>query len=128
MNAFRAEVRHLLKSDPNDDGKLDFDELASIKPGYPRQTFRQLDSTGDGVLTEADADRLSNAMDKESDESLRAQVRRAYRRLADGDANGDGKITYEEAVKRMPRLTEEQFDFLDRDGDDAISRADIRRR
>lgn len=47
-----ARVRkHLIQqADANGDGKVTYEEVAARKPGFPRETFGQLDGNDDGLL------------------------------------------------------------------------------
>ena len=46
-------------------------------------------------------------------------------RLIAADANGDGRITFEEAKAAFPKLTQERFNKLDRNQDGVLSREDM---
>ena len=44
-----------LSADVNGDGKVGFDELVSVKPGYPRDAFDRIDLDKDGFVTTEEA-------------------------------------------------------------------------
>jgi hypothetical protein len=45
-------------------------------------------------------------------------------KVMQSDANGDGKVTYEEALAANPHLMKPAFDYLDKNGDGVISAED----
>ena len=45
-------------------------------------------------------------------------------RLKQADANGDGKLSFEEARAAFPKLTRERFNQMDRNQDGFLSRED----
>ena len=96
------------EQDINGDGGLDVDET-----GFSQEMFNQLDSDGDGVLTESELLSLmpppprmfgSNPADM----------------LLENDATGDGGLDVEESG-----LSEEMFAELDVDGDGLLTEADM---
>ena len=48
-----------------------------------------------------------------------------YDKIMKADANGDGKVTYEEAVAANPHLMRTAFEYLDRNGDGVVSQEDL---
>ena len=46
-------------------------------------------------------------------------------RLIAADANGDGRVTFDEAKAAFPKATREQFNKMDRNQDGVLSRADM---
>lgn len=106
----RPRLPQLIKqADKDGDGKVTFDELKAVKPELTQEQFSKLDRNKDGVLTKADI--VPNIL---------ALVKKA-------DKDGDGKVTFEELQAIRPKLTEEQFAKLDRNGDGVISKADAPR-
>ena len=45
--------------------------------------------------------------------------------LKQADANGDGKVTFDELKAVRPKLTEQRFQKLDRNGDGVLTKADL---
>jgi Ca2+-binding EF-hand superfamily protein len=44
-----------LTADGNGDGKVSFEELIAVKPGYPREAFDRIDQNKDGSVSEEEA-------------------------------------------------------------------------
>jgi Ca2+-binding EF-hand superfamily protein len=62
---------------------------------------------------------------KKAQETRGDNQNRALRaKIMQADANGDGQVTYEEAVARNPHLLPTAFHYLDRNGDGVISKDD----
>ncbi|MBL8564718.1 MAG: EF-hand domain-containing protein [Hyphomicrobiaceae bacterium] len=95
-----------LGSDLDKDGTVTLDEF--LKDRTDR--FASLDKNGDGVI---DSDEITARMKAEADYRLRVLVKRF-------DANGDGKVTKDDAGARA----RERFAELDVNGDGVISKAD----
>jgi hypothetical protein len=47
-----------------------------------------------------------------------------YEKTMKADADGDGQVTYEEAIAANPHMMRSVFDYLDRNGDGVISKDD----
>lgn len=106
-------MSRLLAADTNGDGKITFEEFTAAFPNATRERFDQLDSNKDGVISPAD--RPAGA------EGRLRQMRETLRRA---DADGDGKVTFEELQAVAPNITREVFDRLDRNKDGVICPAD----
>lgn len=100
------------------DAQLSYAEIVKAKPEFPKAVFDLLDVNGDGVLSALDARRGAGRMGQGNVRRGRAQV---FDRLQGADADGDGKTTYDEARKVAPRLTQENFDRLDRNKDGVLT-------
>ncbi len=103
------------QADANKDGKVTFEELKAVRPKMTQERFKQLDTSGDGVLDKND--RPQGAQGHQGPAAFLALLKAA-------DANKDGKVTYEEAKAVRPKMTEERFKSLDKDKDGVLTKAD----
>ncbi len=113
-----AELRQLIQAkfqeaDANHDGKVTLDEARTVFPKMTPERFNKLDRNGDGVLS---------SEDRQQGPGEGGQGRLVRMRAA--DANGDGKVAFEEAQKAFPRITRERFAQLDRNGDGVLTEED----
>ncbi len=114
-----ADPLELLKAllraaDADKDGNVTFDELKALCPELSQERFDEMDRNDDGVLNGDDfPERPEDGL-----EHLLEVLRSA-------DANSDKQVTFEELSAKVPGLTQEQFDKLDRNGDGVISAADL---
>ena len=107
-----AFVERMCRRDRNGDGKLSLDEI----PEFMKRRFQSMDQNGDGFLDEKEFQSTAGRM---MGGGGRGQmVERMMRR----DANGDGKISREEAPEPMLR----RFDQMDTDQDGFIDEAELR--
>ncbi len=126
----RQMLTELLSSDRDGDGAVTYEELAKAKPGFPESTFRRLDADRDGRLTRSDLERPGRREGRprppaEGDRAGRTEERRRLmERLTNSDANGDGRITFEEARQGIPGFSEERFRRMDRNGDGVLTPMD----
>lgn len=111
----------LQKHDADADGRVTLLELTSTKHGFPPAVFNNLDRDRDGALTANDArpGRPEKAPEKKPGKDSAAE-----REKPKWDADGDGKVTFEEAKQANPNVTRERFDARDSNGDGVLSRED----
>lgn len=102
-------------ADANGDGVVTFEEALAAIGELTEELFAILDTNDDGLLSRDDLPPLPPNED----------ALRLYELLHMADTNGDGQVTFEEAVALLPELTMEQFDMLDRNGDGVISAEDF---
>jgi Ca2+-binding EF-hand superfamily protein len=119
-NPARILANLIKKVDKDGDGKVTFEELKAVAPKMTQERFNQLDTNHDGVLSQEDRPLAANPQDRPE------QRRRFLMGLRQADANGDGKVTFEEAQPAFPKMTRERFNTLDRNGDGVISKDDRR--
>ncbi len=104
------------QADTNKDGKVTFEELKAVRPKMTPERFKMLDTNGDGVLDSNDHPQAGQGQHGAA--AFEAMMKQA-------DANKDGKVTLEELKAVRPKMTEERFKKLDRDGDGALTKADM---
>ena len=122
MRAAPRELsRALLRdADKNKDEKISKREFAAAFPDAPERAFQALDRNGDGVLSREDA--APPVVTPRSSTEREAFVRPL---LLKADANGDGRVSFEELVAKKPGFPEETFTRADANGDGVLSEADI---
>ncbi len=103
------------QADANKDGKVTYEELKAVRPKLTEERFKELDTNGDGVLDKADHPKGKPGQHGGAVTAL----------LKEADANNDGKVTYDEAKAVRPKMTEERFKALDKDGDGVLTKADV---
>ena len=106
-------VTRMLTLDKDKDGKITFDEYHAGNAKNSKEAFDHLDTNKDGVLNYDDK---APELDLKSF-SLDAPADNNAERLKRADKDGDGKISYEEAVAEFKGLTREQFNARDLNGD-----------
>ncbi len=131
------EVRALLaalfeEADTDGDGKLSWEEALAAVPSLSRAVFDELDTNTDGYLDRAELglpEEGEGEGEGEGEPPLPPTAEEVLALLAAGfnaaDTNGDGRISYAEALAAIPRLTLAVFNELDTDGDGALSRAEL---
>ena len=110
-----ALAEKLREADKNGDQKVTFEELKAVMPKITQEQFARFDRNKDGVISKED--RVGGNEGGADRERLAARMKEA-------DTNGDKKLSFEEAKKAFPKMTEEQFKKRDTNGDGFISKED----
>ncbi len=108
----------LQEADKDKDGKVTFDELKAVAPQLTKERFARFDKNGDGAISSADGPIPDGAS---STVLAGPSVRQ---KLMAADADNDGKVTFEEAKKLFPNLTEEKYKKHDTNSDGVITKED----
>ena len=116
-------IQRLIAADSNGDGRLTFEETKAAFPKATQERFNSLDRNGDGVLSMADRPGAAAAAGAAG--ATGANRGEMIQRLRAADTNNDGRITFDEAKAVFPKLTQERFGRLDRNGDGVLSMADL---
>jgi len=96
-------LEKIRKADSNNDQKLSYEELKTVFPEITEEKFNKADKDGDGQLAREE---MRNIMTE---------------RMKAADTDKDGKISREEANAAFPKMTDEAFAKLDRNGDGFLS-------
>ncbi|MCP4643238.1 MAG: hypothetical protein GY851_22515 [bacterium] len=113
-------AQQVKQADANGDGTVTFEEASAAFPGVSQAQFDSHDKNGDGVVSMADAGQAAKAPKADAPRGggeLAQRVKQA-------DADGDGKVTFEEASAAFPGVTQAQFGAYDKNGDGIVSMAD----
>ncbi len=110
----------LKRADADRDGEVTYNELASLLPNVTEEMFKNMDRTGDGVLTSDDAPEQDVGVDPEGQ---RAEGK-LFELMREADADGNGKVTYEELKVVAENFPRDMFDRLDTNGDGVLSKED----
>ena len=123
----RGRMEYIKRMDRDRDGRVTRDEFMGAVEGQ----FKGMDRDGDGAITEKDLDAMAAqrrgrrgeqaGRGREGGPSPEEQKKRRAVFMKHMDANGDGRVSLDEF--RTPR--ERQFKSLDRDGDGAITGAEL---
>ena len=95
------------------------------KAGMPKMTdeqFAKLDTNKDGAISKED--RPAGAAAPTAAGVSPEARKKAAMRITEADANKDGKVSLEEAKAKFPKMTDERFKKMDRNGDGFVSRDD----
>jgi len=135
----------LKKADTDQDQRVTLDELKAAAPAFIEEWFKKLDRNGDGALSEEDRPERPEPGQRRAGErprkdkpapgkgrlgpgrrggEARPQRGQFIEKLRQGDANADGKITYEEARTMFPNMPEHAFRRIDRNRDGALTAED----
>jgi len=126
-------IEKMMQADANDDGGVSFEEISKAKPGFAKADFDRFDRNKDGVVSKTDLAQTRGPNDRPNaprkpegkpavqNDAARAEFRQ---RMIAADKNGDGKVTFAEAQKQFPNLTQERFNVMDRNGDGSIGPED----
>ena len=135
-------IQAIHQADVNHDGKVTFEEWKAIRPNCTQGRFNALDANHDGILGKEDvstaatpkapaatapaapAAKQIKAKGNAAEEQLQARRQEMLAKLKAADTNSDGKVTFEEAKTVFPKMTQERFTKLDKNGDGAISQED----
>lgn len=119
--------------DEDKDGKVSFDEAEKGKSNLSRKSFDELDSDKDGFVTVDDkkpapavpaspvAAPVPAPAPQQAAPNAPASGAERFKRA---DKNGDGKLSYEEAVAEFTTLSHEDFKQRDRSGDGFLGQDD----
>ena len=113
LDPIQRALRLLKEADADDNGEVTFDELKAVMPALTQELFNRLDKNDDGVITKDDLP-----------ETPLDPRERLVRLLKEADADNNGEVTFDELKAKLPNLTQEQFDKLDRNGDGVITKDD----
>lgn len=105
--------QRLWDGDQDGDGKLNIDEV----PEGMRRRFRSIDSNGDGFIEEAEF-RAANRRNMGPPSSAEAFLRR----IREQDADGDGRISRQEA----PPFLLQRFEQADSNGDGLLDQEELK--
>lgn len=103
----------LRTADANNDGEVTYEEVLGVDPDFPEKRFDVLDQNDDGVISQDDLPFGHGPFDK------------FIKLLREADEDENGEVTFDELLAVMPDLTEDQFDRLDRNDDDVITKEDF---
>jgi len=96
------------RADVNNDKKVTFEELKAVAPKMTEEKFKTMDKNGDGALTPEERPRPP---------AMGELIKKA-------DTNNDKKVTLEELKAVAPKMTEEKFKAMDKNGDGFITPED----
>jgi Ca2+-binding EF-hand superfamily protein len=105
------------KADKDGDEKVTIEEMKASNMTISQEGFDRFDRNKDGFLTKDD---VSSRKGETSEQYNRPHAKL----ITDADVNKDGKTTFEELKAVLPKMTEERFKRLDKNGDGALSSAD----
>ncbi len=105
----KEKLAKLKQADTNGDGQVTFAEAKTAFPNMTQEKFNKLDRNGDGNL---------------SREDVKGAVKDRFEKA---DTDGDGKLSVSEAKAAFPRMTDERFKRLDRNGDGFLGPEDRRK-
>ncbi len=119
-------IREFLTYDMGDNGRVGLKEIQAKRPAATQAEFTEHDLDKDGFITHTDLVVAERMVDEETDENDDTKMlQEILAKIRAVDANRDRAITFEEATAQFPNLTREQFNALDRNGDETLSRADL---
>ncbi len=112
----------IAQADTNKDGKVTREEAKAGMPKMTDEQFAKLDTNKDGAISKED--RPAGAAAPTAAGVSPEARKKAAMRITEADANKDGKVSLEEAKAKFPKMTDERFKKMDRNGDGFVSRDD----
>lgn len=111
-------------ADKNGDQALSKEEFKQAFPSVPDPAFARLDRNGDGKLSGEDGLSSMGAPGRtpsatEDDASFLRSL------LKKSDANGDGRVSFEELTQKRPGFPKDAFDQIDANDDGVLSLEDF---
>jgi Ca2+-binding EF-hand superfamily protein len=110
------------EADTDKDGKLSLEEAKKAFPDMTDERFKERDKNGDGFLSRED--RPEGAGGPGGPGGPDGPGRGPGGRLREADTDKDGKVSFAEAQKAIPDMTQERFDRMDRNSDGFITPED----
>lgn len=101
----------LKEADKDNDGKVSFEELKSVRPNMTQERFKFMDANNDGVITKED---------------LQVWREKINEKFSEADVDKDGKLSKEEVKKMFPRMSDEAFQRKDLNGDGYLTPDELR--
>ena len=104
--------------DTNGDGFASYDEIAVAYPGLSAIEFTHVDGNGDNRVS-------ANELRDADAQAILDRYRVAVQPRTDGDTDGDGFLSRDEAFAAVPGLNVYDFQAVDANGDNRLSRNEL---
>ena len=121
-------LKKIQQADTDGNGEVTYEELAAALPRLDRERFARMDQNGDGVISKADRQGMPRPGRRDPRRGQGTDTPRPRKKPQEIDANGDGRVTYDELHAACPKCPREIFDRLDRNADGVLSADDFRGR
>ena len=119
QRAARGDItQRLTERDTNGDGRIEREEL----PQEMQARFDRMDTNGDGYIDDDELQTMASRMDRTSGRGAGGRGGDPMERLRQMDADGDGRISKDEAPERMQ---ERMFSRMDANGDGFIDEDEL---